>query len=128
MDCVVTPLKTLMGFSVHLNVQLKFYNLPFRKLDPTKVQMDFALMNDVPSPYYDEIIERGSKIFILPSINNVYHHYQECKKILRDGDYDVVCDNNLIKSIPMMHAAKKCGVPVRILHSHNTKLSTSIKN
>ncbi|MDM8267290.1 hypothetical protein QUW44_09180, partial [Limosilactobacillus pontis] len=25
---VVTPLKTLMGFSVHLNVQLKFYNLP----------------------------------------------------------------------------------------------------
>ncbi|PEG78347.1 hypothetical protein CP369_10920, partial [Lactobacillus sp. UMNPBX18] len=25
----VTPLKTLMGFSVHLNVQLKFYNLPF---------------------------------------------------------------------------------------------------
>lgn len=29
MDCVVTPLKTLMGFSVRLNVQLKFYNLPF---------------------------------------------------------------------------------------------------
>ena len=28
MDCVVTPLKTLMFFSVHLNVQLKFYNLP----------------------------------------------------------------------------------------------------
>ncbi|MCT2872773.1 GGDEF domain-containing protein, partial [Limosilactobacillus fermentum] len=32
MDCVVTPLKTLMGFSVHLNVQLKFYNLPYVKL------------------------------------------------------------------------------------------------
>ena len=31
MDCTVTPLKTLMGFSVHLNVQLKFYNLPFLK-------------------------------------------------------------------------------------------------
>lgn len=29
MDCVVTPLKTLMGFSVHLNVQFKFYNLPY---------------------------------------------------------------------------------------------------
>ncbi|TFZ15282.1 hypothetical protein E2P75_08765, partial [Limosilactobacillus fermentum] len=27
-NVVVTPLKTLMGFSVHLNVQLKFYNLP----------------------------------------------------------------------------------------------------
>ena len=31
MDCAVTPLKTLMGFSVHLNVQLKFYNLPYLK-------------------------------------------------------------------------------------------------
>ena len=31
MDCMVTPLKTLMGFSVHLNVQLKFYNLPNTK-------------------------------------------------------------------------------------------------
>ena len=31
MDCTVTPLKTLMGFSVHLNVQLKFYNLPIIK-------------------------------------------------------------------------------------------------
>ena len=31
MDCTVTPLKTLMGFSVHLNVQLKFYNLPNQK-------------------------------------------------------------------------------------------------
>ena len=29
---MVTPLKTLMGFSVHLNVQLKFYNLPFGKI------------------------------------------------------------------------------------------------
>ncbi|QRA41101.1 hypothetical protein JMO19_12130 [Lactiplantibacillus plantarum] len=28
---MVTPLKTLMGFSVHLNVQLKFYNLPYLK-------------------------------------------------------------------------------------------------
>ena len=37
MDCVVTPLKTLMGFSVHLNVQLKFYNLP------NKIVIDFEV-------------------------------------------------------------------------------------
>ena len=33
MDYVVTPLKTLMSFSVHLNVQLKFYNLPKVKIN-----------------------------------------------------------------------------------------------
>ncbi len=39
MDCVVTPLKTLMGFSVHLNVQFKFYNLPYGKADARLVPM-----------------------------------------------------------------------------------------
>ena len=29
---LATPLKTFMGFSVHLNVQLKFYNLPNQKI------------------------------------------------------------------------------------------------
>ncbi|MCC4425551.1 hypothetical protein LMB23_03650, partial [Limosilactobacillus reuteri] len=39
---MVTPLKTLMGFSVHLNVQLKFYNLPYQKLvdNLTKLNLD----------------------------------------------------------------------------------------
>ncbi|GAW64981.1 integral membrane protein [Ligilactobacillus acidipiscis] len=37
MDCVVTPLKTLMGFSVHLNVQLKFYNLPTTSVTNEKI-------------------------------------------------------------------------------------------
>ena len=39
MDCTVTPLKTLMGFSVHLNVQLKFYNLP-NKSENVKKQVN----------------------------------------------------------------------------------------
>ncbi|MCS8616292.1 hypothetical protein EFE01_00790 [Latilactobacillus curvatus] len=45
MDCVVTPLKTLMGFSVHLNVQLKFYNLPKPKKERgTKLVLSPASM------------------------------------------------------------------------------------
>ena len=45
MDCVVTPLKTLMGFSVHLNVQLKFYNLPYLKGVKLSVQKDLKIDN-----------------------------------------------------------------------------------
>ncbi|MCT3278319.1 hypothetical protein EFP05_14435, partial [Lactiplantibacillus pentosus] len=45
MDCVVTPLKTLMGFSVHLNVQLKFYNLPYLKSVKLSVQKDLKIDN-----------------------------------------------------------------------------------
>ena len=45
MDCVVTPLKTLMGFSVHLNVQLKFYNLPYLQSVKLSVQKDLKIDN-----------------------------------------------------------------------------------
>ena len=45
MDCVVTPLKTLMVFSVHLNVQLKFYNLPYLKSVKLSVQKDLKIDN-----------------------------------------------------------------------------------
>lgn len=45
MDCTVTPLKTLMGFSVHLNVQLKFYNLPYLKSVKLSVQKDLKIDN-----------------------------------------------------------------------------------
>ena len=45
MDCVVTPLKTLMGFYVHLNVQLKFYNLPYLKSVKLSVQKDLKIDN-----------------------------------------------------------------------------------
>lgn len=45
MDCVVTPLKTLMGFSVHLDVQLKFYNLPYLKSVKLSVQKDLKIDN-----------------------------------------------------------------------------------
>lgn len=45
MDCVVTPLKTLMGFSVHLNVQLEFYNLPYLKSVKLSVQKDLKIDN-----------------------------------------------------------------------------------
>ena len=34
---MVTPLKTFMGFLVHLNVQLIFYNLSYKKVEPCKL-------------------------------------------------------------------------------------------
>ncbi|PTV22133.1 hypothetical protein DB333_01635 [Levilactobacillus brevis] len=57
MDCVVTPLKTLMGFSVHLNVQFKFYNLP--RIKP----MANANPNNAPIQLTDTAIVRHSLLF-----------------------------------------------------------------
>lgn len=99
----------------------------FRQLNHEEVQMDFALLKDWDSTYYKEIHEAGGKIFILPSIKNLLAHIKKCNQILAHGHYDVVSDNSLILTIPMMMSAKHYHVPVRILHSHNTRLSSYAK-
>ncbi|WP_094509436.1 hypothetical protein [Limosilactobacillus reuteri] len=50
---MVTPLKTLMGFSVHLNVQLKFYNLPIKK------DLHDTVKDNYENGKYDQQIESG---------------------------------------------------------------------
>lgn len=94
----------------------------YKNLDHSKVQMDFALYSDRKSTAYSLIEDCGGKIFILPSIKKMQEHIKVCNEVLENGKYDVIHDNTLHISIPMMWCAKKAGIPVRILHSHNTKL------
>lgn len=96
-----------------------------RKLDPRKVTVDFALLFDRETPYADEIKERGGRIFILPPISKIKEHAKACKKILDEGNYQIIHDNSTVRTIPMMWYAKKKGIPVRILHSHNAQLGGS---
>ena len=94
----------------------------YREIKKDSISIDFALYSDRPSPYYNEIRSNGNKIFILPSIKSLGKHLATCQSILENGQYDIVHDNTLHVSIPMMWCAKNKGTPVRILHSHNTKL------
>lgn len=96
----------------------------FRNIDHDKIEIDFALLNDVKTPYYNEILNAGSKIFILPPIKKLKKHIARCKRILKENDYQIVHDNLLISSLPMMYCAYKLKIPVRILQSHNTELSS----
>ena len=96
-----------------------------RKLDPQKVMVDFALLFDRETPYADEIKERGGRIFILPPISKIKEHAKACKKILDEGNYQIIHDNSTVRTIPMMWYAKKKKIPVRILHSHNAQLGGS---
>ena len=94
----------------------------FRAIDHSKIQMDFAIWRDIPSPYYEEIRKAGSKVFILPPIKKIAKHIEECERIISSEKYDVIHDNTLLISYPIMYVAQKYGVPVRLLHSHNSKL------
>lgn len=93
-----------------------------RNLNHDEVQVDIASYKEGDSVYYAEVEAAGGKMFFLPGIKNLPEHVKVCNKILSDGRYDIIHDNTLHISIPMMWCAKKAGVPVRILHSHNSKM------
>lgn len=97
----------------------------FRKLDHRNVIMDFVVYQEVSTPYKNEILQAGGKIYAIPSIKNLKSHLEECKRIIVNGGYDVVHDNILILSYFVMYYAKKHKVPVRILHSHNSELGAT---
>jgi len=94
----------------------------FRTIDHMKIHMDFAIWNDVDTPYYKEIESKGSKVYVLPSVKNISTHVKMCQEVLQKGHYDVIHDNTLMISFPLMKEAEKAHVPVRLLHSHNSKL------
>ncbi|MEE1349137.1 MAG: glycosyltransferase family 1 protein [Dialister hominis] len=94
----------------------------FRTLNHDRIQMDFVIYSRVETPYEQEIQNAGGHIFLIPSIRNLRKHKDVSERIVREGHYDIVHDNILILSYFIMKYAKKYHVPVRILHSHNSKL------
>lgn len=93
----------------------------FRKVDRDRVHIDFAVLKDYVG-YKEEVESAGSKVFVLPPIKHFFKHFSECRLILKEGQYDIIHDNSLILTIPLMICAKYARIPVRILHSHSSKL------
>lgn len=93
----------------------------YRKLDHKRVHMDFVLYHHVEGPYIEEIESNGDHVFALPRLESVKAHLAACKKILTDKKYDIVHNNSLTITLPIMMLARR-RVPVRILHSHSSKL------
>lgn len=94
----------------------------YRSIDHDRFVVDFATLSYRESPYFEEIEKNGSKVFVLGSLlRHPFKHFKNAKRIIKEGNYDIVHDNTLHKSIPIMGYAKR-KVPVRILHSHSIKI------
>lgn len=93
-----------------------------RGFNHENVEVDFAVYFERESPYIAEIKSYGGKTYVLPPVKSILFHSGECRRILRDGKYDIIHDNSLVLTIPIMIAAKLERIPVRILHSHATEL------
>ncbi len=87
------------------------------------------LLTDKVTPYMSEYLrELGYGLFEIPSLKKPPAQYRVIKKIIRDGGYDAAYFN-ISESFNCMglFAAKSCGIPVRIVHSHSSGVDRANK-
>ncbi|MBE6607646.1 MAG: glycosyltransferase family 1 protein [Ruminococcaceae bacterium] len=95
----------------------------YRNIDNNQVQFDFISCSPEKQRYDDEIIEKGGKIYRLPSRNrHPFAYMRELKKIINKNKYSVIhIHQNSASMLMDAVVAKYCGVDTIIGHSHNTR-------
>lgn len=97
----------------------------FRNMDRTKVQIDFVVHSFEKGVYDNEIEALGGRIYRVPvKSKDPIGNRRMLTQIIRDGKYQIVHSHMDAMNAWNLGIAKKCGVPVRISHSHNTAVQT----
>lgn len=95
----------------------------YRNIDRSKVQFDFLV--EYPNKYFydDEIISLGGKVYYsnVRIDKRVFKFEKLLKRILKENDYSIIHMHTYSIGYFVLKTAKKCGVPIRIAHSHNNQ-------
>lgn len=107
-----------MGFGGMESYMMNYY----RHMDNSQCHIDFAVHGPDKGVYDDEIEEGGGRIFHVVRRNrHPFLNIKQLKQIMAAGSYDIVHCHMDAANVFGLYAAAKCGVPVRISHSHNTR-------
>ena len=102
----------------------------YRKIDRTKVQFDFLVHYTEPQFFDKEIKELGGRIYRL-SIRedyNLFKYYLDLNIFFKEHtEYQIVHGHMHSLGAIYLHIAKKCGVKVRIAHSHTNSTQKDVK-
>lgn len=102
----------------------------YRNIDRSKVQFDFLVEYPDKQFYDDEILSLGGKIYYTNVRNdyNIFKFQKILEEILKNNpEYKIVHVHAFTIGYFCLKTAKKCGVPVRIAHSHSNEIVRNIK-
>lgn len=101
----------------------------YRRIDRSKVQFDFLVHRDFRADYDDEIEALGGRIFRIPRLVPWSKNYLHALEAFFHSHpaYKIVHVHQDCLSSVILKVAKKCGVPVRIAHSHNSNQDKNLK-
>lgn len=95
----------------------------YRHIDRTKIQFDFAFIENKKGYFDDEAKALGANIYFFDSDEKTIKNYsRNLGRIIKTyGPFNAVHSHCYFFSGIFLKVAKKCGVPIRISHSHDTK-------
>lgn len=100
----------------------------YRNIDKNKIQIDFIVHGTEKGVFDDEIYQLGGKIYNVPTKkDNYFENKRAIKRILKSGKYKIVHSHMDAMGALVLREAKKCGIPIRIAHSHSTRHLTNNK-
>ena len=94
----------------------------YRHVDRESVQFDFLTHRADQAAYDDEIKALGGRIYHLPRLIPWSRSYRKALNcfFMQHPEYQIVHVHQDCLSSVILQEAKKCGVPVRIAHSHTS--------
>jgi len=122
---VLQILDTLNMGSGVASVVLSYYRSIEKIQDSgSRIVFDFMVNEEVEKEIKDELERNGSKVFLMPPLQIKYYwsYKQELRKFFKEHkEYQIVHGHVPNAAAFYLRAAKKAGVPVRIIHSHNSQ-------
>ena len=94
----------------------------FRHIDSRVIHIDFAVQGKEIGAFENEILLKGSRIYRLPKPSmEPIGYVTKMKTIFLSGEYSIVHSHCDAMNSRVLRIAKKCNIPIRISHSHNTE-------
>lgn len=102
----------------------------YRNMDKSKIQFDFLTHRSNIGAYEDEIKKMGGYIYHAPRLypNNYFQYFKYMKKLfLAHPEYLIIHSHIDSMSFFPLLAAKNNAIPIRIGHSHTSKLDKDLR-
>lgn len=102
----------------------------YRHIDRNQIQFDFLANKSKKGAYDQEIEEMGGHVYVTPGFNPLkgikYRNYM--MKLFHDHpEYKIVHAHNGALGYWPLKYAEESGIPIRIAHSHNTRINFDMK-
>jgi glycosyltransferase involved in cell wall biosynthesis len=92
-----------------------------KHIDHDRFQLYFCTCGPHPGLFASEVERRGGLMLPCPKGKNLWSFSRRFRKILREGNYDVVHSHVHLFSGALLRWAKAEGVPIGIAHSHTSQ-------